>query len=150
MSNNIDTKIRKTISDAIKVTFLLMINLTHNNGKFFFFNFFFLNIFLIQENGCNKIANNNDLINSLFFCIHLLIDFISESEKFDVLIMVTIYSFIFDSYFEGNFSFNLQALGVILNLFHLNKQYQQKFIKKIPLNNDQSISSLDIIIKVCN
>jgi hypothetical protein len=41
------------------------------------------------------------------------------------------------------------ALGVILNLFHLNKQYQKKFIKKIPLTNGESISSLDIIIKVC-
>ena len=41
------------------------------------------------------------------------------------------------------------ALGVILNLFHLNKQYQKKFIKKIQLTDGQSISSLDIIIKVC-
>ena len=37
MSNSIDTKIKKTISDAIKITFLLMINLTHNNGKWLVF-----------------------------------------------------------------------------------------------------------------
>lgn len=112
MLNSIDNKDKKTVSEATKITFLFMINLTHNN-----------------ELGCNKIANNNELINSLFLCIHSLIDHISENERFDVLIM---------------------ALGVILNLFHLNKQYQKKFIKKIPLTNGQSISSLDIIIKLFN
>jgi hypothetical protein len=89
--DSINENIKKSISDAIKNTFLLMINLTHNNGKlssFKKYDIFYLYFFYVLENGCKKIANDTELINLFFTCIHEFIVHICENEKFDVLIMV--------------------------------------------------------------
>jgi len=68
--NELSKCLEKMYCDAIKETFLLLLNLTHKNIS-----------------GSNKITNDEDFVDLIFIYIKDCVHFLTQGDKFDILIM---------------------------------------------------------------